>query len=92
MILIASACAYHACVRMHAHMRMCVNSVGCASDWRTGYHRFALQVQHHFNVAMDHEIFFFTSMSKQLLYVKNKQTNFEHQNYSCEEYKGIYDP
>ena len=31
-------------------------------------------------------------MSKQLLYVKNKQTNFEHQNYSCEEYKGIYDP
>ena len=31
-------------------------------------------------------------MSKQLLYVKNKQTKFEHQNYSCEEYKGIYDP
>ena len=47
-------CAYHACVRMHARKHMCVNSVGCASDWRTSYYRFALQV-HHSYVEIEHE-------------------------------------
>ena len=79
-------CAYDACVCMHARMHMCVNSVGCTTDWRTGYHRFALQrvqVQHHSNVEIDHELFF---PHQCLSNYCTSKSNFEHQNYSCEEY------
>ena len=72
-------CAYHACVRMHARKHMCVNSVGCASDWRTSYYRFALQV-HHSNVEIEHDNFFHTYVLATTVR-KNKKANFEHQNY-----------
>ena len=41
---------------MHAHARVCVNSVGCASDWPSGYHKFSLPVQHYSNVEFVHKI------------------------------------
>ena len=52
----------HACA--YTRMRMCVNSVECASDRRTVYmyHRCALQVQHHSNVKIYHEIFLHISV------------------------------
>ena len=46
-------CAYCACTRIEP---VCVNSVWCASDWPSGYHKFSLPVQHHSNVEFVHKI------------------------------------